>query len=78
MTNFVKVKNEKGTSDNNPPKGYSSWKEYWKGKLKKAWPSKCCVKNCKNKAEVGAHVYKTINSKIVYIVPMCNEHNNYK
>ena len=72
---IVKVKNRKRTSNNKLPEGCSSWKEYWKDN-KEYWPSKCCVKDCKNEAEVGAHVYKTGESGIVYIIPMCNEHNN--
>lgn len=73
----VKVKNKKGTSDDELPRGCVSWKDYWEAKSGKRWPSKCCVENCKNKAEVGAHVYKTGESEMVYIIPMCNEHNNY-
>ena len=39
---FIDVKNKKGTGDNNPPTGYTSWLDYWenisveliKGKIK--------------------------------------------
>lgn len=72
----VKVKNKKGTSDDELPIDCVSWKDYWE-KSRKSWPSKCCVKDCRNEAKVGAHVYKTGESEIVYIIPMCNEHNNY-
>ena len=48
------------------------------GNIKQELALESKVDKCKNDAEVGAHVYKTINSKIVYIVPICNEHNNYK
>lgn len=75
---MVTVKNKKGTSNDKLPEGCKSWKEYWEKNNEKKWPKKCKVDKCKNDAEVGAHVYKTINSKIVYIVPICNEHNNYK
>ena len=29
---YIEVKNKKGTADNPPPSGYSSWLDYWEKK----------------------------------------------
>ncbi|MEI0496541.1 hypothetical protein R4J09_14205 [Brachyspira intermedia] len=84
--NYTKVKNKKGTGNDNPPKGYNSWKEYWEY-VKKRKFGKCSNVKCTNKAEDGSHVftYMTVSdsiskSKIVeldqYIVPLCKTCNN--
>ena len=68
--------NEDGTTDDTPPSGFTSWKEYWEVKNGIPFPNKCCVVTCGNKAEVGAHVIYFDYSKQDYIVPMCHKHNN--
>lgn len=85
-TKYTKVKNKKGTGDDNPPKGYNSWKEYWEYAKNRKF-DKCSNVKCKNSAEDGSHVfsYMTVSnsiskSKIVelsqYIVPLCKTCNN--
>lgn len=69
------VRNIKGSSDNNPPRGYASWKEYWEDKKKRKF-SKCSCISCSRKAEVGGHVKKVYGSNAWYIVPICISHNN--
>ena len=69
------VRNINGSSDNNPPRGYDSWKEYWEDKKKRLF-SKCSCISCSNKAEVGGHVTKVYGSGAWYIVPICIPHNN--
>ena len=36
----VRVRNIKGTSDENPPKGFESWIAYWEFKMKREIPNK--------------------------------------
>ena len=69
------VKNIKGSSDNTPPKGYSSWKEYWED-MKNRRFSYCSCVSCNMRAEVGGHVKKVNGSNAWYIVPICISHNN--
>jgi hypothetical protein len=72
---YVSVKNKKGTSPNPPPAGYSSWLEYWeKKKGKKA--TKCEVRNCSGKPDLGGHVIKVGEGGKEYILPMCSSCNN--
>lgn len=68
--------NKDGTTDDTPPNGYSSWKNYWETKKGVKFPNKCCVLTCNNTAEVGAHVILFYYGIQDYIVPMCREHNN--
>lgn len=85
-TNYIKVKNKKGTGDDNPPKGYGTWKEYWEDAKNRKF-GKCSNVKCTNKAEDGAHVFTHMTvsdsiskSKIVelsqYIVPLCKTCNH--
>lgn len=69
------VKNIRGSSDNNPPKGYSSWKEYWEDKKHRKFSGCSCI-TCPRMAEVGGHVKKVYGSGEWYIVPICSKHNS--
>ena len=73
---MVLVKNINGTSDNFPPFGYNSWKDYWIAK-KGYWPLKCAAYGCYDKAELGGHVM-IVNgdTRQWFIVPICYAHNN--
>ena len=72
---FIEVKNKKGTSDKNPPSGYSSWLDFWeKKKAKKA--NTCEVLHCNGKPDMGGHVIKVGEGGKEYILPMCSECNN--
>ena len=51
-----------------------SWKDYWIKYSGKEWPKYCCKEGCYQEAEHGAHVTRS-NSKTVYIIPLCVEHN---
>lgn len=70
----VYVKNLHGTSDNNPPNGYTSWRDFWEKKTGRKFGI-CSAIDCEEDAEVGGHVKKT-NSQKWYIVPLCKEHNS--
>ncbi len=72
---MVRIKNLNGTSDNFPPCGYVSWKEYWEKNMKRKF-SKCSCVECRKPAEVGAHVMKDNGSNKWYIVPLCIGCNN--
>lgn len=69
------VKNLNGTSDNMPPAGFSSWKEYWEVKMNRRF-SLCSCLTCYKSAAVGGHVKKVYGSGEWYIVPICSGHNN--
>lgn len=75
---MIKVKNLIGTSKEKyatPPKGYSSWLDYWEKKSEKV-SMFCECKECFELAKVGAHVIED-NSECRkwYIVPLCNKCN---
>ena len=58
------------------PKGYRSWKQFYKSNA--SWPASltCRIYDCGSKARVGAHVQ--ISGLIgIYIIPMCARHNNF-
>ncbi len=69
------VKNIKGSSDNFPPRGYNSWKEYWEAAKGRPF-SMCSCSTCFRMAEVGGHVKKVNGTNAWYIVPICIAHNN--
>lgn len=72
---MVKVKNLNGTSDNNPPSPYLTWKEWWEDK-KGRKVGICSCEGCLNRAEVGAHVQKAnVSDRKWYIVPLCTRCN---
>ena len=68
------VKNIRGSSDNMPLAGYSSWKEFWENNKHRRF-SQCSCITCTNRAEVGGHVKKVNGSNEWYIVPICYYHN---
>ena len=72
---FIEVKNKKGTSNSNPPAGYSSWLDYWE-KKKGTKATKCEAMLCKGNADVGGHVIKSGEGSKEYILPICYDHNN--
>ena len=75
---YTKVKNLNGTSDNKPPVGFTSWKEYWIA-IKGFWPSLCAAYGCYDAPDVGAHVKKVDSyDDDWYIVPLCSKHNNQR
>ena len=72
---YIEVKNKKGTADNNPPAGYTSWLDFWeKKKGKKA--NTCEVHLCNGKPDLGGHVIKLGEGGKEYILPMCYSCNN--
>jgi hypothetical protein len=72
---FIDVKIKKGTANNNPPAGYTSWLDFWeKNKGKKA--TVCEEMLCSGSPDVGGHVIKAGEVGKEYILPLCHEHNN--
>ena len=72
---FIEVKNKKGTSQNTPPSGCSSWLDFWEQKKgKKA--DVCEAYGCKGDPDVGGHVIKAGEGGKEYILPICYSHNN--
>ena len=72
---YIDVRNKKGTADNDPPAGYTSWLAFWeKKKGKKA--NQCEVLNCGGKPDVGGHLIKVGEGGKEYILPMCYGCNN--
>jgi len=72
---FIDVKNKKGTSEKDPPEGYTSWLDFWeKNKGKKA--TTCEAMSCNGKPDVGGHVIKSGEGNKEYILPLCYDHNN--
>ena len=67
-------KNKKGTSNRSCKCG--SWKQHWINNSGKAWPDKCSISGCDNKATLGAHIFN-INCNVSgeYIVPACDSCN---
>lgn len=67
------VFNVKGTSGEKC--SCESWLSHWE-KFSKQRANKCCVMNCNNPPEVGAHIrIHNHPATDVYIVPMCHVHN---
>ena len=70
----MRVKNIKGTSDNQCPCG--TWRKHWVNFSSTSWPTLCPVIGCGNPAEVGAHVQRAdIIDQSWYIIPLCRPHN---
>ena len=67
---YTKVFNLEGTSDDELPRGFDSWKEWWEETRTEKFES-CSNKECDKEAEVGAHVEKVSERDIKYIVPLC-------
>ena len=76
---YTWVKNAKGSSDDKPPEGYDSWKDFWEEQTKRKF-GKCSNAKCKNDAKVGGHVEKVYNllDDKLYIVPLCYDCNNQR
>lgn len=72
---FCRIKNIKGSSNNEPPKGVGSWIEAWENYM--GFKAIYCVcKDCQKLATDGAHVKKVgTDDDSWYIVPLCHEHN---
>lgn len=69
------VSNIKGTADNNPPAGYSSWKDFWE-KKSELTANYCHKVGCPNTNNiVGAHVQVEGYGNSWYIVPLCQNDN---
>ena len=72
---YIYVKNKKGTANNTPPSGYSSWLDFWE--KKKGRKAKICkARGCIGNPDVGGHVIKAGQGGKEYILPICYEHNN--
>lgn len=71
---MTKVKNLNGTSDNDPPYGYDSWKEFWEDKTGRSFGT-CSCKGCDKVAVHGSHVQKVNGDGKWYIVPLCDTCN---
>ena len=65
------VTNVNGSGRFKPPKGYTSWLQYWERQTgKKAFF--CSALYCKNSNLAGAHVQKAYSTdKKWYIIPLC-------
>ena len=72
---MTKVKNLNGTTNNTPPRGYTTWKEWWEYKKSRKF-STCSRESCPQNATVGAHVQKVYGGNEWYIVPLCRSCNN--
>lgn len=72
---YIKVKNKKGTGNNPPPYGYSSWLDFWE-KTKGKRATTCEVLGCSGKPDLGGHVIKSGQGPKEYILPMCYSCNN--
>ena len=70
----TEVQNVEGTSSCTPL-GYTSWKHFYIGDGKRAWPKSCRILGCSNTAAHGAHV-KVESESGIWIIPMCAKHNN--
>lgn len=68
--------NKNGTSNRNCNCG--SWKNHWLKFSKKIWPESCSVKECTNKATLGAHIINpnVDGERIVPMCDSCNQKNN--
>ena len=71
---MTKVKNLNGTSDNTPPRGYSSWRAWWEAQTGRRFGT-CSCSSCASSATVGAHVQKVGSDNKWYIVPLCSSCN---
>lgn len=69
------VRNVEGSGNDNPPNGFSSWKEFWEARMKKSF-SLCSRVDCFKTATDGAHVENTQNTGERFIVPLCEKCNN--
>ena len=72
------VRNIEGTSQCDPRRSTTSWKQYWTEKTGQKWPEQCQIKNCTRLASDGGHVNirKRPTDRGVYIIPLCSSCNN--
>ena len=57
----------------------SSRKDFWKRNSgRKAFPKECRIKDCTESATVGRHMWVKGLSKFVFVVPICDKHNDEK
>ena len=72
----MRVKNIRGTNICHPRgRKRRTWKQFWLHYSDREWPSTCRVSYCTKTAKGGGHVRKEKNCG-VFIVPMCEQHNN--
>ena len=70
--------NATGTGENEPPRGFDSWVEFW---TQQKGYNGCCEVGCnKTRGLVGAHVHKVGTcrrgyNQEMYILKLCDEHN---
>ena len=73
---MARVKNLEHTADRNPPKGFTSFKEFYSYR-RSFWPTQCACLGCNKSADVGGHVKKVgLYDNSWYIIPLCYYHNN--
>ena len=72
----MRVRNIRGTKVCHPRgRRRRTWKQFWLHYSEREWPSICRVSYCTEPAKGGAHV--EIEGQFgVFIVPMCEQHNN--
>lgn len=75
---YIPVKHRQGSGDETPPKGFSSWKDFWQTRTGKFF-GLCACEDCSEPATDGAHVILAGESdRRWYIVPMCHQCNTNK
>jgi len=77
-----------GSTNDNLPRGYTSWINLWATVTPQSVPTSCIVKNCSNpfSGEVGGHIVfdssyvkpKKAGIDAVYIFPICKSCNHYR
>ena len=53
-----------------------TWKQYWIAESSKDWPDLCQMRNCYQRAVLGAHIYVKGRGWQNYIMPCCQDCNN--
>lgn len=72
---YIDVKNKKVTVVKNPPSEYTCWIEYWE--MKRGRKAIVCeALSCTEKPKVGGFVTKSGDDGTIYLLPVCNTHNN--
>merc|ERR1711879_709051 len=67
-----------GSSPHKPPPGSSSWKDFWENMATGwDWPETCRIFECRNYANVGAHIYVTNEDQNNFILPTCQSCNRW-
>lgn len=76
--NVIIVYNLVGTSRRKCQCSYGQlgWIHHWTRMTGQPRPEKCCVKRCRNPAQVGAHVrVEGSDGRRPWILPTCQKHN---